>query len=68
MGMAKPRPSVPSSLLLAVTTPTTWPLVLYTGPPELPSFTAASNWNMVMVPSSVVMSLSVAETMPLVME
>ena len=33
------------SLDFAVTIPMTSPEVLYTGPPELPEFTAASNWN-----------------------
>ena len=38
-------------LASAVTMPTTWPLRLSSGPPELPGLTAASNW---MRPFSVV--------------
>ena len=42
MGMAKPKPSTPLEVYLAVTIPTTSPRSLYTGPPEDPELTAAS--------------------------
>jgi hypothetical protein len=47
MGTAKPMPmNVPAlvGLAKATTIPTVWPLALTSGPPELPGFTAASNW------------------------
>lgn len=45
-GMAKPMPSMPVALELAafifmLVMPTTWPCILMSGPPELPSFMAA---------------------------
>ena len=44
-GMAKPMPSLPpDSLLICVLTPTTWPAVFRSGPPELPWLMAASVW------------------------
>ncbi len=47
MGTANPIPTKkPCWLGFArpVTIPTTWPALLSSGPPELPGFTAASNW------------------------
>jgi hypothetical protein len=38
-GMAKPKPSPPSSLM-----PTTWPSTSTSGPPELPGRISASCW------------------------
>src|SRR5262245_25072535 len=55
---------MPSALLsLALTTPTTSPCALTTGPPELPGLTGASNWST--GPSAVLRS---ALTTPLVTE
>ena len=65
IGMAKPRPSTPVSEYFAVTIPITFPFVSKTGPPELPSLTAASIWNMLMDSlSCVVMTRSFALTCP----
>src|SRR5580658_65349 len=47
MGTANPMPAntwAPDGLARAVTMPTTSPSRLTSGPPELPGFTAASNW------------------------
>ena len=70
MGIAKPRPSASVSPDLAVTMPMTSPRLLYTGPPELPWFTAASIWNMLMPSgaSSVAITRSRPLTVPVDME
>ena len=44
-GIEKPTPSLPpESLLICALTPTTWPCVFSSGPPELPWLIAASVW------------------------
>ena len=63
MGMKKPRPSTPTSMIFEVLTPTTLPWSSSRGPPLFPREIAASDWMNVKPDFS---RIRLALTMPLV--
>ena len=66
IGIAKPNPSIPVELSFALTIPIRLPSALNNPPPEFPGLMAASVCRSVIVSSSIVICLSVAEIIPVV--